>query len=334
MDGNRISQGLYPAPSRRNLVPHPVWGGARRGMGWPRRRILALLGILFACGAGLGPVRAETTLRWKFPPAATWKYVFQQKGRTETTGAGKPTVVVVDMSLHLTWSVESVDDAGVATLTQSIDKLTLTMEVDEQPAVSYDSSARTPTSGAPKEIANAVAGIVGAKCSVKMNTRGEVLAVEPSEALRERLAQSPGNELFSAEGLARMLRQATIPLPDMPLADGTSWKGTHESPSPLGQLVLATQYTFRGTEEREGRPVATIVSETDIALTPATGDASRSTQWQEGKQSGTLDFDVERGRFVASRFEQRIVTQRPYREMLIRVQSTTSSSMQMLAASP
>src|SRR5262245_43866581 len=91
--------------------------------------------ILFwlAWAATASPVRCETRLRWKFKPGETLQFDFRQGSKTEATVAGKPTTANLEMAMRLKWSVDKVDPPGGATITQAIEKLSLTMRVDELP---------------------------------------------------------------------------------------------------------------------------------------------------------------------------------------------------------
>jgi hypothetical protein len=275
-------------------------------------------------------VQAET-LRWKFTPGQTLRYEFRQSTRSETTGAGKPTVVALEMVMQLVWIVESSDDQGAGTINQTIDKLGMSMQLDELPPIVYDSSSRTPPTGSAKDIADSVRMLVGAACKLKLSARGELASVEPSEPLRQAWEKAKAGSLFTPEGLTRILRQSSIVLPEQAIEPGAKWNATDETASPWGTLRLTSHYEYGGKEEHAGEMLDKIAAVTDIQLQVHRSDPQGpAVALKESSQTGTLWFDSDGGRFVASDFQQRLVTERPYREMTIRVRTTSTTAMKLV----
>jgi hypothetical protein len=294
------------------------------------------IGFVRAALAGLAlwfvpQAQAETLLRWKFTPGQTLRYEFRQSTRSETTGAGKPTVVALEMTMQLAWMVEPSDDQGTGTINQTIEKLGISMQVDELPPIVYDSSSRTPPTGPAKEIADSVGVLIGAACKLKLSGRGELTSVEPSEPLRQAWEKAKAGNLFTPEGLTRILRQSSIMLPEQAVEPGAKWDATDETASPLGTLRLASQYEYLGKEEYVGQMRDKISAATDIQLQANRTDLQGPVATlKESNQTGTLWFDSDAGHFVASEFQQRLVTERPYRDMTIRVRTSSTTAMKLV----
>jgi hypothetical protein len=280
------------------------------------------------------PLRSDEPLRWKLKAGEALRYGFQQRSQAETTSAGKSTVVALEMSMQLAWLVDEVDTQGTATLTQSIEQLAVLMQVDSLTPVRYDSSEPAPASGPGKEIAEGVAALIGGKYQVKLTARGEILSVELSESLRKMLEGTKSGDLFTPEGLSRIVRQSSVVLPEPTVGAGDTWETTQDQSTPLGGLHVVTRYTHGGKDEMAGRSCEKITSTASIQLQPAPG-AAMPTTLKESAQTGTIWFDAAAGRFVKSALQQKLVTERKYRERALRVSTTTTMEMKLLeAASP
>lgn len=297
---------------------------------WLRRASWTFVGLLL--GAMLSDSRlamAEGQWRWKFTAGEELAYEFQQQSQTETKGAGKPSSAIVKMSMQVSWKVEKVDEQGGATITQTIKRLSATLQVDKLDAISYDSATPSAASGPAREIADAVKSIVGAPFTVQLNARGEVSSVEPSDGLRDALEKAKANPIFSADGLLRVIRQASFVVPEQAVAADASWETISEAPSPLGQLEQTSRYTYAGPAEREGKTCEKVDVDTKLTLRKS-NDAGAPVVIKESEQRGTLWFDAAAGRLAASEVKQRLVTERPYREMIIRVQTTSTMEMKLV----
>jgi hypothetical protein len=275
----------------------------------------------------------QNLLRWKLKPGETLRYDFRQLSQSQTTGAAKPTTVALEMSMRLAWEVNQVDPQGNFLIEQTIEKLALTMKVDELAPLVYDSSARAAASGPGKEIAESAGALVGGKCGVKLSDRGVVLAVEPSASLRKILEGKTASELFTPEGISRIVSHASIALPEKAAEPGFNWEVVQELPSPVGTLHLTHRYQYAGMEPRDGRNQAKILAKTGIELAPLK-TADQPASLRESDQTATYWFDVSLGRFAASDVQQRLVTERRYRERTIRVTTTSSVGVTLVESGP
>lgn len=284
---------------------------------------------------------AEQLLRWKFTTGESLSYQFRQNTQTTTAGAGKPMRVAIDCTMPVTWKIESVDPQNVATIRQTIDRFSVTMTTDKLDPISYDSAAKTPTIGPAREIAEGVGKLIGATCQIYLTNRGEILSVEPSEQLKQAFgttanptaanptaANQATGSMLTPDGMSRMLRQAAILLPENPLAEGAKWEAVQETPVAFGTILQRSQFTYAGVVDQGGTKLDKITVETALSMRPG-ADKSSTTKLKEGRQTGTLWFDSTAGRFVSSDLEQSLVTERPYREMTIRVQSTSTVTMKI-----
>ncbi len=283
-----------------------------------------------------GSAYADQLLRWKLAAGESLSYQFTQGTQTETAGAGHRMLVALDSAMTVTWKIESVDTQNVAVITQTIDRFSITMKTDKLDPITYDSAAKNPAIGPAREIAERIGKLIGASCRIQMTNRGEITSVEPSEQLKQALgpaANNPANQavsnMLTPEGMSRMLRQAVVVLPESPLADGAKWEANQESPVAFGSILQRSQFTYAGVAEPGGVKLDKLSVETTFTLGPAT-EKSSATKLNEGGQTGTLWFDSTAGRFVSSELAQQLVTERLYREMPIRVKSTSTLTMKLV----
>lgn len=286
-------------------------------------RRLAVLTVLLWTGWSLPGLSAQDALRWKFSPGETLRVSFVQTANTETVGAGKPTTVAIVMGMDMTWHVEEVGADGTATMSQSFDRLSMSMKTGEVASVDYD-SAVPPTSAPAQEIAAAVGPLIGVAFQLTMSSRGEVLEVNLAEADQQAVAATTREGLksfFSAEGISRVLRQSVVVLPEQPLVSGGEWKSSSSVESPLGLLEQISVYTYAGTRDRDGQMLEQIQVESTLQVK---ADAARAkTSIKSQSQTGELWFDRSLGRLVSSEVLQKLTTVRPYRDTKIEVRSTS-----------
>ncbi len=284
---------------------------------------LALLTVVLLAGFTVSDLPAQEALRWKFSPGETLKVSFLQTANTETVGAGARTTIAIVMGMEMTWRIESVDADGTAKMTQSFDRLTMSMKTGDVASVDYDSAAE-PTSAPAREIAAAVGPLIGAKFHLTMNSRGEILDVQLSAAAQAAVAANTNEGLksfFSTEGISRVLRQSVVPFPEQPLAAGDTWKSTADVDSPLGKLKQTSVYTYVGRKARDGRMLDQIKVDSSLQVDPKAVRAKTTIKSQS--QAGEVWFDRELGRLVESQILQKLTTVRPYRDTQIEVRSTS-----------
>ncbi|MAD79565.1 MAG: hypothetical protein CMJ50_01810 [Planctomycetaceae bacterium] len=294
---------------------------------WTLGRRLAVLVFVLLAGWLVPDLPAQEALRWKFSAGQTLRVSFRQTASTETAGAGARTTIAIVMGMEMTWRVEDVVADGTATMTQSFDRLTMSMKTGDIASVDYDSAAEPITTPA-KEIAAAVGPLIGPKFHLTMNSRGEILDVKLPAAAQEAVAANTREGLksfFSAEGISRVLRQSVVVFPEQPLVAGAEWKSTSDVASPLGTLKQISVYTYVGGSDRDGRMLEQIKVDSTLQIDP---DAARAkTTIKSQSQTGELWFDRDLGRLVDSQILQKLTTVRPYRDTKIEVRSTSKLTM-------
>lgn len=278
----------------------------------------ALVLLVIAVG---GHVHAQTLLRWKFEPGQTLLVSVEQKTTSKTSGAGKSTAFDIAMQMGMTWKIESVEQ-GNAQITQTFDRLKMSMKSGKAEAIEYDSEANEPPRGAAANLAAGVAPLLGAKFTVSMTDRGSIREVtlpdETAEALDE-VDSETAKQLFSVDSITKILRQSVVELPEAEVSKGKTWKTESQSKTPLGLLTQNRIYELMDT----GDSVAKITVDSRLKL----GESAAKVKLLDQEGSGTVSFDAQLGRLVKNEATQKLTTERPYREFKIKVVTTSSSVM-------
>ncbi len=271
---------------------------------------------------------AETLLRWKFTEGERLQVTIDQHTVTSTTGAGKPTGIDIAMQSRMGWTVDSVDVDGTAHITQRFERFAVTMKSAGAESIEYASDSDTKPSGAAADIAAAVAPVIGADFTVTMSNRGAILAVKLSDAAEKAFAavESPAlRQLFTAEGISQLLGQTAVELPEQAVAQNGTWTATFTTPSPLGTLKQNRTYTLAAHEDIDGNVLERIdiTGKLDIE---ASEQAPSKLKLIGQELGGKLFFDAEAGRLVKSESTQKLTTERPYRELKIKVETTAETT--------
>lgn len=289
--------------------------------------VIRLAAVLFIGLCLSATASGQELLRWKFEKGQALNVVVSQATLLETTAGSTPRRMSIDLTLEMSWSIDEVDAQQVATITQKFARLNAKLKVDGSESVEYDSAAKSQPIGAAQYF-SAAGKLVGATLSLKMNDRGEILEVVPSDETAELLkgaVDSPAlAALLSKEGLSDTLKQATLTLPEQPLEKDDTWTSASSAKLAIGQVAQKLTYTFQGPQEREGETLDAITVAAELTVKKTAGAKPSETALKEHQHAGTLFFDRAAGRFVESNIEQRLVTERPYRGTQVRVVATTT----------
>ena len=274
-------------------------------------------------------LRAEKTLRWKFTAGDSWHVGITQISKTETRGGIRPVKMTIEMSMEMQWSIDSVEQ-NTATMTQKFSRIALKMTVPQGEAIEFDSSSQATPTGISKSIADSVRPLLGVAFQIKMSDRGEIVDVLLSDAAAKALSSVPSKSklksVFTKEGLSELLRQSAVVLPAAGVNDGDDWDATTTAKTPIGNLAQTHTYTYQGPTEKDDKTLDKITVKSTLDLkAPASSDSKIAIKAHE--QTGELFFDSAAGRFAETNVTQTIVSELPYRDMIIR--STVESSLRM-----
>ena len=285
-----------------------------------------------ACTLSLfvGVTSAQTELRWKLQPGQQFAVSVAQQTTSDVAYSGKKVTTQIDISMELGWTVTAADEKAIS-IKQSLRRMVLKMESPKVGKVTFDSADKSRPSGPAREVAAAIAPLLSAEILLEMNPRGEVLSAKPANESAEKLlaAQSDPDTLGSKDAIQQLLKQSLIVLPENAVAEGSTWTTTTEISSTLGKGQQTTTYSLAGLVEQDGMSLQKITSTSKLDLTPST--AKDAAIVKEHAQSGAVLFSTDQGRVISAEQEQKLITERPYRETTIVV---TLSSKQTTTLKP
>jgi hypothetical protein len=207
------------------------------------------------------------------------------------------------------WKVTEVAPNGDATVSMTTERVQIEMQ-GMAGNLSYDSESGEPPSDPQARLATAMAGmsytmVISPDGSVKSiqgidKLRDEMLASMPPEQVAT--MQAVAGEMFSEESMTRMAQQNVQVFPAEAVGPGDTWDRSFTMAVPvLGEMTTKTTFTLTGTEQREGRTIATIATSGDISMGgESSSPVPMTIDLGDTKMGGTIDFDTERGITVSS----------------------------------
>ncbi|HEY2839608.1 MAG TPA: DUF6263 family protein [Pirellulales bacterium] len=281
----------------------------------PSRIVFATIQPLFycvilalTCVTNLSAAKADEALSWKFKSGDKLAYELEMEMQM---AEGDRTIKIVHR-IWMTLAVGDVGDDGVATITQTVDRMAaeITPPADAEPAgtrkfdskegLKTDADKDDPMMSMMPAVAEAM---LGKPISMKVSPQGAVSDVKIPPEMITALKKSPAapmSELFTPEGVKQTASRVITPLPSGKIAAGKTWDVTIEMAAPnVGKQITKTEYKFAGTEEREGKKVAKIGVETTVKFPSAPG-AQLKIDVKEQQSEGTIYFDIAAGRVLSS----------------------------------
>ncbi|MDA1049848.1 MAG: hypothetical protein O3C40_05145 [Planctomycetota bacterium] len=139
-----------------------------------------------------------------------------------------------------------------------------------------------------------------------MSASGNIDKVEVPDSAVEALQSIPGvdqlGEMFSKEGLVKMIKQGSHHFPEGALEQGESWTiETENELTQIGKMKVLSKLTYAGPEVVEGKKLERI--NVDLTMTLPKGDDALVTL-KDQSAKGTIHFDTEAGRVAHSTLEQ------------------------------
>jgi hypothetical protein len=217
-------------------------------------RVCALFVVAHALTHAAGAARGDEPLRWKFTKGQIIGYTLTQKVRSKSEVSGKTFEATQNQETDMTWKVTDVDASGNAEMDQTMDRIVLTVS-----GPGGETKFDTKTKPAAEEPAPAklLRGLVGSPIHMKMSTRGDItnVVVPPKivDVFKNLNPTGGGGAMFSEQWIKQITSQATMILPEEPLAKGHTWKSNKSIPMPFGTIVMETTYTYEGPDGADDR---------------------------------------------------------------------------------
>ncbi len=257
-------------------------------------------------GLAAAPARAQVTLRYKFKEGETLKYTVEQRMNMNGNVAGNDITMEMGMNMDMTWKVLSVNKDGSAKLTQTIDRVRMTMKAGPLGEVDIDTkSDKEPSDPIGKAMAPIFKAMAGAEFTMTMTPLGEPKDVQVPEKVLNAVKNAggglPGASL-SPDDLKQMVNQGGLVLPEKPVKKGDSW--THSSNMAMQgmKMKVDTKATYEGETTEGGKKLQ------EISLAPKMttegGPAGVEIKLKNQESKGKALFDNDKGRVVETELNQ------------------------------
>ncbi|MFK7739026.1 MAG: DUF6263 family protein [Planctomycetota bacterium] len=164
-------------------------------------------------------------LRYRFQAGQTWDVLIEQEMKMAMDMGGQAMNTTMLMSMFTANKVAKVED-GKASLEQKITRIKAKMDMGIM-NVDFDSADPDSDAG----MMGPLADLVDSVAKVSLTANGKMGDVKLSDALKDQMAQS-------GMDLKQMMSQASVELPEKPIAIGESW--TTKSTVKLGQMGETT----------------------------------------------------------------------------------------------
>ncbi len=283
--------------SRTTLLRAPLFGG--------RLWSCCLLVLISCC-----PAMAVEPLVWKFNVGDEHHYQMIQDMEMEMdiAATGKTMETTMRQTIDMTWKIEKVDHQGVATVLQQISRIQMDMQAPGQQKMHVDTDSEEPPAGFGAMLAPLFKVMVAEPFMITMTNRGEIKSVEVPKGFTEALKKAPGvgmmGEMFSGEGLKKMIQKSSIILPeakDMELGHEWTQDSKLKMP-PMGEIEMSATYAYQGPREVEKKRLEVF----SIGMTMELGEGPGQFQIDIAGQKahGEFLFDRELGRLDSSQLNQ------------------------------
>ncbi len=293
----------------------------------PRVSRLALLVGLAVTAAFAHPARGETLLRWKLEKGHKSRFVMAQEMQMTMVVRENPILITSSSTMEADWEVTEVDDQGVATMTQTVDRIRMKLQGAQGVMMEYDSESDEKPEGMAAMMIPMLEAMVGKPCATKLDAQGNVLEMELPQGLAESVTQIPGRaglgDMFSEEGMKRMAEIAVFP--KEPVNPGDTWSRVATIENPVtGDMTVASAFRYVGKETVDGRELEKIAME----ITMSVGEGGTATvSISDQSSEGLTYFDNVLGRFVRGEATSKMTMQISIlgQEMKQEIESTTTT---------
>lgn len=257
------------------------------------------LAVLVVAISAASSRAAERTLRWKFKTGDSISCVIDQQMTENMKILGNDVKITSAQVVDIRWDINTVDSDGVASMTQTIEKIKMKVETP-QGAIEYDTSSSKAPEGLAEILGPLFKAMVKQPMTYKMSSAGKVSDVKLPAEMVEGLKKVPGMErmgaMFSEDGMKQMISQGALLLPTEVAEVGKSWQNESTvDQGPLGKMKTTTTYTYAGVEMHDGKEMDKI--EMSLVIEYPDGDkAETKVELTEQEGKGTIYFDNSIGR--------------------------------------
>ena len=244
---------------------------------------------------------AQTTLRYKFKEGDNLKYTIDQKMKMTMNIMGNAVDMNMNQVSDMVWSIKSVDSEGNAKIAVKFGRNKMTMDGPQGKTQVDSDSTEEPDDPVGQILYKVIKGLAGLEVTGTISATGEYSDITiPEKAIKE-LKNLPGGEMFgdmfTADGIKRMMSQSGLVMPKEPVEKGKSWKSKSEMKMPFGKMIAEIDYSYAGPSEKDGRTVEKITLKPKATLEPSP-NAPFTMKLKSHEGTGTALFDNAAGRLL------------------------------------
>ncbi len=264
-----------------------------------RKRIVVVAALVTALVAAQS-AHAQTTLRYKFKDGEKLNYIMDQKMSMKMSVMGQDIDMSVNQTIDISWNVKEVKD-GKAKMTQKFERFRFNMDGGPTGKIAFDSKDPKEPEGPIGQIMGPMLkALAGMEVSMTMDEQGEISEVKvPPDLvnLMKKAGGAPGMDMFSEDGIKKMLAQGGMVLPKDAVTKGKTWAQKVDQKTPIGTMKLNNEYTYEGSTEKDGRRLEQVAMKPAMAI-EADPNAPITIKMKESVGKGSAYFDNASGRLV------------------------------------
>ncbi len=292
-----------------------------------KRLPLLTIALLFGIAFVTTTTHAQTKLTWKLKAGETLHYVTTDKMKIMTNSEGGKSNVELNIIMDITWKVNRVNEDGSFDITQTIDRMRYEIDQMKMPGHSktklkWDSVMPGPFKMETKRdpvfkkeeksrfaaMTNYLAAMftktmmpmIGTKIGMTLAANGTPRGIKTPEIITKSIAGNPVmksiGEMFSADGMKKMIGLQGGIFPEKPIKAGESWKRGIKIEMPFGTVNNKYTYTYKGKNEKGFEEISPQV---EIDITPKE-KAQTQKEMKVKESQGTMLFDNKKGRIHSS----------------------------------
>ena len=293
-------------------------------------RVLAVLTLWTTCHA---VVAQSQPTRWRLESDDRFQIEIEQATEMVSEVDQRSQTSRNQMTLNMSWRVTTVDDDGVASLVQTLDRIRLQAQVPTPTGareVDLDTGDSQGLKGLAKQLYQLVSPLIGTEALVRIDPRGKIVSVEiPPESI-EILRHAPASmqirNVLTPEGIKQLFGLATVELPDANLDEQPAWTVRNEVTSALGHFEQTLEYTARRDDQASGF-VIDMVNQLHPATDEEAKDEPAASTLKRFVGRGTYHFDTDQGILSDGSVTTELESERPYLDLVI--QTTVKSEMKL-----
>jgi hypothetical protein len=260
---------------------------------------IASLAMFLLAGWAVTSAPAAEPLRWQFTAGDSHHFQMNQEMKMQMQLPTGNVSTTMNQIIDMTWDVTGVDDDGIASVQQKINRMRMRMAMPQGQQIDYDSSSDAAPQGFAAMLAPMMKEMTKAVFDVKMSPQGEILEVAIPEGLIKALKGSPAAQMMgdmaSEEGFKQMIEKGSLKLPET-LEKGVTWDSEVKLKNPMfGTQTVTTTYEYIGPREVDGQVMEVFSPTLNMEFGDGAGANGAQIEVTGQKSEGEILFNRNQG---------------------------------------